>query len=143
MKHEINSKLDQIAECIFSRAIINQNNSYLGIYNGEFGLLLFMLYYSRFSKIKKYSHITIKYCESLLQRLGSEFSQHTFCSGISGILYLFEFLKENEFIEIDISEVKASFEEHLIKSMRNDILCNNYDFMHGALGVGLYFLKKK
>ena len=141
MKHQLNSKLDEIAKCIFSRTEDNQDKSPLWIYNGEFGILLFMLYYSRFSMVKKYNQITTKYCETLLQKLGSGLGQHTFCSGLSGILYLFEFLKENEFIEIDISEVKAPFEKYLIERMRNDILRNNYDFMHGALGVGFYFLK--
>lgn len=141
MKSKINCKLEEIAKCIFERTETHHYKLPIGLYNGEFGILLFMLYYSRSSKIKKYIQITTKYCETLLQRLGSELRLHTFCGGLAGILYLFEFLKENEFIEIDISEVKASFEEYLIRKMRNDILSNHYDFMHGAIGVGLYFLK--
>lgn len=102
-----------------------------------------MLYYYKFSKVKCHRDIVVEYSEFLLQRFGKEFNLHTYSGGLSGILYLFEFLKENELVEIDISDVKESFEEYLIRMMRNDILGDNYDFMHGALGIGLYFLKSK
>lgn len=143
MKNSIKIKLEEIAECIFDRAKTRQYRLPLGVYNGEFGILLFMLYYYKFSKVKRHRDIVVGYSEFLLQRLGKEFNLHTFCSGLSGILYLFEFLKENELIEIDISDVKESFEEYLIRMMRNDMLSGNHDFMHGALGIGLYFLKSK
>lgn len=143
MKPKISFKLEEIAKCIFEGTETHHYKLPIGLYNGEFGILLFMLYYSRFSKIKKYRRITTKYCETLLKRLGSELRLHTFCGGLAGILYLFEFLKENQIFEIDISEVKGLFEEYLIRNMRNDILNNHYDFMHGAIGVGLYFLKSE
>jgi len=49
MDFVIKEKIDSIAECIFAKG---QELDY-GLYSGEFGLLLFLYYYSRYSQIKK------------------------------------------------------------------------------------------
>ena len=141
MESIIKQKVDSIAECIFSKIQKNEEDSF-GVYSGEFGILLFLYYYSRFSKTKKSASITEKYAEKLLNRFIEKEKLHTFCSGHSGILYLFEFLRENDFIDMDASNAQPALDNYLIFRMRQDIQQQYYDFMHGALGVGLYFLKK-
>lgn len=141
MRDIIEFKLNEIGDSIFSWSEKDIYKHSLGLYNGDFGTLLFMFHYSNFSKKKIHKKLTIKYCEDLLKRIGDVPVLHTFCSGLSGILYLFEFLKENNFIDIDISEAENYLQNLLIDEMRKDIQNCNYDFMHGAIGVGLYFLK--
>ena len=143
MKELIKQKVDLIAECIFSRIenLSKKEDSY-GLYSGEFGVLLFLFYYSRYSKNKNHYLKTENYAESLFNRFFNETTLHTFCGGISGVLYLFEFLRENDFIDIDVSASQSLLDHYLISRMRLDIRQEYYDFMHGALGVGLYFLKK-
>ncbi|GHU89119.1 hypothetical protein FACS1894155_05380 [Bacteroidia bacterium] len=141
MESIIKQKIDSIAEYIFTK-IQNQEEESFGLYSGEFGVLLFLFYYSRYSKNKKYTLLTENYAEKLLKQFPKSLKLHTFCSGLSGILYLFEFLRENDFIDMDVSDVQPLFDNYLIAQMRQDIMKQNYDFMHGALGVGLYFLKK-
>jgi len=142
MENLIKQKLDSIAECIFTK-IQNTEPESFGLYSGEFGILLFLFYYSKYSRNKKHKLLTEKYAEKLLEQFVEKEKLHTFCSGLSGILYLFEFLRENDFIDMDISEVQPLIDNYIVARMRQDILRQNYDFMHGALGVGLYFLKSK
>ncbi|GHU61896.1 hypothetical protein FACS1894123_01960 [Bacteroidia bacterium] len=143
MKSVIRHKIDLIAKCIYAKVRESIPDGFSGLYTGDFGILLFLFYYSRYSKDKKYISLTEAYAEILLDQIAKEPKSHTFCSGLAGILYLFEHLRENDFINIDISDVQSVLDKFLIHKMQNDIQQRRYDFMHGALGVGLYFLKKK
>lgn len=78
----------------------------------------------------------------MVEELTTNFQLHTFSNGLSGILYLFEFLRENKFIDIDVSDVQPILDNYIVGKMRLDIQQKNYDFMHGALGVGFHFLKR-
>ena len=98
--------------------------------------------YSRYSKNDKYISITEKFAEDLFTQFPKKIKSHTFCSGLSGILYLSEFLRENDFIDIDVSNLQSLLDNYLVMRMKYDMQQQYYDFMHGALGVGLYFLKK-
>lgn len=141
-KELVSRKLESIASCIYDKMQSCEDEKLFGIYNGNFGTLLLILYYANYSKEQKFVVLAEKYAEILLLRLPKELGIHTFCSGLSGILYLFEFLREQDMIDIDISEYEREFEYYLIKEMKKDMYKTNYDFMHGAIGVGLYFLKK-
>lgn len=85
--------------------------------------------------------MTEKYAKRLFENFIYATKIHTFCSGFSGILYLFDFLRENDFIDMDVVEAQTLLDNYLVSCMRKDIQQRNYDFMHGAVGVGLYFLK--
>ena len=139
---DVKQKVVQIAECLFDR-IQKQEAESFGLYNGEFGILLFLLYYSKYTQNEQHFSMTQDYAEKLMQQFVEKEKQHTFCSGLSGILYLFEFLREHEIIDLDVSEIQQELDDYVVFHMRQDIQRAYYDFMHGALGVGLYFLKRK
>ena len=142
MESIIKQKIDLIAECIFAKLQKNEEKSF-GLYSGEFGILLFLFYYSKYSKNKEHILLTENYAEKLLEQFVKKEKLHTFCNGFSGILYLFEFLRENDFIDLDVNEIQPQLDNYLVFRMKQDIQRLHYDFMHGALGVGLYFLKKR
>ena len=139
---DIKLKIDLIVECIFKKIQLDIKENF-GLYSGQFGILLFLLYYSRHTQDKNHVLQTENYAEKLLHQFLEKERIHTFCSGLSGILYLFEFLREKDIIDLDISEVQHLLENFIVFNMRHDMQRKYYDFMHGALGVGLYFLKKR
>ena len=139
----IKQKVDAIAECIFDKTEKSLEEESYGLYTGAFGVLLFCLYYSRYSKSETHRLLTANYAEKLFNSFLNETKSHTFCDGLSGILYLFEFLREHDFIDFDIGDSQQVLDNYLIMRMKYNIEQRDYDFMHGALGVGLYFLKKK
>lgn len=142
MKEAIETKLNQIAQCIYEGINNNSISNMIGVYNGNFGILLFLYYYSAYSKNQKYIELTDMFADRLLDRLGKSSDTHTFCSGLSGVLYLFNFLRKSEFVDIEIEEIEDVFHNYIIRSTDLDIQRHYYDFMHGALGSGLYFLEK-
>lgn len=143
MKNAIMSKIDEIAESIYSKMTFLQEEKSIGLYSGEFGILLFIFYYARYTRKPQFISFAEIYTEKLINKLGEMLNSYTYCNGLSGILYLFEFLKENEFIDIDIEDAEATFDKYIIRELRKDINLSHYDFMHGALGAGFYYLKKK
>jgi len=58
MEAVIKQKVDQIAECVFDK-VQKSEESFFGLYSGEFGQLLFLLYYSRFSQSEKHVLLTV------------------------------------------------------------------------------------
>lgn len=66
----------------------------------------------------------------------------TFCSGLAGVGWLIMYLYDNGFLDIDPDEVLESFDLILEQEMNIMIAQSNFDILHGALGLGLYFLKR-
>ena len=60
----VQQKIDLIAKYIFSNTKEQQTETWNGIYTGEYGWLLFMFYYAKYSDSKKYTSLTEKYAES-------------------------------------------------------------------------------
>ena len=150
-KEKIIEKLDQIAKCIYENTekMHPHVNSKLGLYSGEFGVLLFMYYYSLYSKNKDYLDSTYSYTDILMGKIGiaigdwdglKENYSFSFSNGIAGILYSLKFLTEKEFVEFDFYNYAETI-DHLALAMKSFVKDSNYDFLHGALGIGIYLLK--
>lgn len=139
-KEIISQKIELIVNEILLKINEGIKDKQLGILNGNFGILLFLFYYVRYAKKQSIITLVEKYAEELLRVLPKGVKNYTFCSGLSGILYLFNFLRNHQFIDIDIGLYKAEFELYIMNEMKKDFDIGNYDFMHGALGGGIYFL---
>lgn len=51
-------------------------------------------------------------------------------------------LDKNGFVESDVNELIANVDEFLFKIIPEYINKGHYDFLHGAMGIVLYFLSK-
>jgi len=142
LNDRIKVKLDQIAECIFQRIQEPLPDPIGGLYGGEWGNLLFLCYYAKYKNDQQILEMAEAYTERLLTHSSLDKLSHTFCDGYAGILYLLQFLKEQELLEVDMEDVEQLLESYIIDRMRYDFRIGNYDFLHGALGCGYYFLKK-
>lgn len=136
----VDQKINLIAEAVFEK---KQQGKTLGLYMGEYGILLFVFYYLKYSKNKTHILLVDKYVETLINRLSEEMRLYTFCDGLTGVLYLFDFMRDNDFLRVDISRIQPILDKYITTLMRYDIQRNYYDFMHGALGAGFYFLKRE
>lgn len=142
-KKLISQKIELIANEILIEINEHKKEKQLGILTGDFGILLFLFYYARYSKKQSITIQAEKYAEELLLILPKEVKNYTFCSGLSGILYLFNFLHNHQFISIDTSAYKTDFELYITNKMKRDFDIGNYDFMHGIIGGGIYFLNQR
>lgn len=144
MKNKLMAKVTSIAECIYSQyssvLYVSQN---WGLYNGNCGIVLFLFYYAKYTKDYKYAELAESLLVKLLDNSFHNISLSSFSGGLSGVLYFFEFLREHDFVDIDVSEYKDDIEQYLVTYMQREIKKGQYDFMHGAIGIGLYFLKAR
>ena len=142
MQQLISTKIREIAESIITS--IEQNDLMLednGLYFGDGGVLLFLSHYLRYSEDARVKSVFDKYTESFLEKISNNLFTHTFCSGISGVFYLLRFVNQYKFLDIEISEAESSYESFLNKRLEIEFMKKNHDFMHGALGIGFYFLE--
>ncbi|HTS46122.1 MAG TPA: lanthionine synthetase LanC family protein [Puia sp.] len=66
----------------------------------------------------------------------------TFSGGLAGLGWLFLFLTETKMIEESMDEFLTDTDEVLLGEMDAMIQEKLFDFLHGAIGLGNYFLKR-
>jgi hypothetical protein len=78
--------------------------------------------------------------EKINTLLESQKNISSLCSGLAGYgLFLLEL--DNDLIDID-EEYLLEIDNILLEELNSDCERDNYDFMHGAMGIALYFLER-
>lgn len=67
----------------------------------------------------------------------------TYCDGLAGVGWLFMYLEEKGLMDIVPDDFLSNIDDFLVASLDEFIEKKNFDILHGALGIGLYFLKRK
>jgi len=114
----------------------------LGVLAGTSGISLFQFYYSRLTDDDDAADRGVETITQTIQEINNGYAFPTFCTGIAGAGWVLELLNEEEFIDIDSDELLADLDDYLAKTMVGDITKGDYDFLHGAIGYGFYFLKR-
>jgi len=140
LKIKMRRKLEEIVEILYDSSDKFENP---GVLAGISGLALFMYYYARYTGESKYDEIGEHALEKAVDMINNGFNTHTYCSGISGLAWTFEHLAMHKFIERNSFSPIVDLEPYLLSCMEKDFKMNNYDFLHGGLGVGYYFLTKR
>lgn len=68
---------------------------------------------------------------------------YTYCSGLAGLGVSLNFLVDKNFLDFEIDEFNENLSQILIEKAIIDLNRGNYDFLHGAIGIGLYLLEVK
>lgn len=122
-------------------AVFNQNYSLLG--GGNTGAAMLLYYYWLYSKDDKYLEKGNSFIMKNFELSeSSNSSLHSLCSGTAGFRWAVNHLIESGFIEGDSNELFIESDPFLHLVMEMDIKQGRYDFLHNALGIGLYFLNR-
>jgi len=78
----------------------------------------------------------------LEEQLSNEEFTFTHCSGLAGIGWLYEHLSQRKIIDYDTNLLLEDFDICLEKALNGFMRQGNYDFLHGGVGVALYFAKR-
>jgi len=78
----------------------------------------------------------------LEEKLSNESFLFKFCDGLAGIGWLYEYLSQRKIIDYDIIFFLEDCDICLEKALEKFILGARYDFLHGGVGVALYFAKR-
>ncbi|WP_418502321.1 lanthionine synthetase C family protein [Flagellimonas sp.] len=112
----------------------------VGVIAGISGLALFQYYYSKYLDVDEHGDFGSKMLSYSIEKINSGYSTPTFSSGIAGLGWTIQHLDNRDFIDVDCDNLLSHFDQYLYDHMISDFSNGNYDFLHGALGYGFYFL---
>ncbi|MCP4214644.1 MAG: lanthionine synthetase C family protein [bacterium] len=135
------AKLSEIADALMEHTGKLEKNS-IGLMGGKVGVALFFFYYAQMTMEEKYVDYAHELLSDTFEEINNEFTLHTFAGGLAGIGWTVEHVVQNDLLDADTDEILAPLDPFLHKAMLYDINTKNYDFLHGAIGNGTYFLSR-
>ncbi|WP_336616331.1 lanthionine synthetase C family protein [Bacteroides acidifaciens] len=141
VKLKICNHLASIAESIIYHVkndIIDYTDN--GLLSGNWGINIFLFYYSRLKNDKLTYTIASEFAANLASKINNKY---TYCDGLSGIMYALLHLKEEKFIDVEFEPVEKEIIEYLKTKLLIEIKQQHYDFLHGYIGIGLYLVKNR
>lgn len=148
MNSKINSTIKELNEVIISyvksttKNVKEENNDLISIFGNETGSLLFLIN----NKISTGDND--EYIEYLLKKQISylisknEIPNFNFSYGITGMGWLIHFLKKENKIDIDSTELLLEIDEIAFNYSIRLLNINNHDFLHGAVGNAVYLIER-
>ncbi len=132
---------------ILNQIVTNTRKSSLhnygpGLLTGKSGVALLLFYYSRLVNDKTYAKDAGDLIIDAFHSIKEGFNFPTFCDGLSGFAWTVEHLVQNGFISRKDVPFLDDLDEVLYKQMLKQIKNAEYDFLHGAIGIGVYFLDR-
>lgn len=139
IKKEFGLQLEKISKEIKKRYAYEKE---IGVLMGVSGLALFQFHYSKYLDDNAHSELGAEMISLCIERINQGYSYPTFCSGIAGMAWAIQYLQDEGFIDLDCDSLLGEFDEFLFNQMKTDLTKGNFDFLHGALGYGVYFLRR-
>ncbi|WP_271768052.1 lanthionine synthetase C family protein [Aquimarina algiphila] len=139
IEKDFKKKLKEISDILDDKTFENKE---VGVLSGVSGIALFQFYYAKFLDDDTHADKGADIITKAVELINEGFTYPTFCTGIAGACWVLEILKEEEFVELEDDFLSSDLDEYLLSAMRADIETENFDFLHGAMGYGFYFLKR-
>ncbi|WP_062055276.1 lanthionine synthetase C family protein [Aquimarina longa] len=136
---QLRNKLQEISKILDTE---DAENNEVGVLSGVSGIALFQFYYSKFLDDDIHADKGVESITKIVEYINDGFSYPTFCVGIAGACWALEILKEEDFVELEDDFLSSDLDPYLLEAMRGAVQEENYDFLHGAIGYGYYFLKR-
>lgn len=109
-----------------------------GVLDGFSGIILFLAVYYKFTHDDKVLNVLYEKIEILNAHI-QDVKIPTLCGGYSGICWLYRYLEKEQLIESeDINDSLDDLEKYIC-SFYSTYLKNDCDFLHGGLGIAIYF----
>lgn len=112
------------------------NYSLLG---GDFGAICFLYYYSEVNH--SYLGVADGYLDKMLKGIPKMPVIYTYCNGLAGLGLGLQLLEEDGFLS-GVSSSLMEYDEYLCSILPKILNLKSLDFLHGVIGVGLYFLSR-
>jgi lantibiotic modifying enzyme len=133
----------QIIENIHEELITSELSDSIGLHSGTSGVALFMAYYNRIIRCtNEISPRIMEILEHNIECINAGYQEHTINNGISGFGWLCEHLRKMDMLNREDIKFLDNLDPFLYNKMIFDIQQGNYDYLHGALGVGTYFISR-
>lgn len=113
-----------------------------GVLAGMSGIALFHFYYAKYTDTDEFADTGVDILTDCIDRINNGYGFPTYCSGLAGTGWVLDHLEQQDFMDAESDELLAELDPYLHNVMISDMKDGNYDFLHGALGYGFYFLKR-
>lgn len=134
------SKLRDIATILLKNKNLPENN--IGLMGGKAGIVLFLFYYAKLVNKQEPYDSALELLTSVFEEINKGFNYHTHAAGLAGIGTVMEILTQEDLIDADTDDLLGEMDVYVYNLMQQELKNKNYDFLHGAVGTGLYFLKR-
>lgn len=139
MENLINVKINEIYKALNSR----ENTQNISLFSGLGGIALFNFYYAKKYSSQEAYDKGFDQISKIFDVINSGFGEFSFTMGLAGIAWLIDHLVTFDFLEEDTVGILDDLDELLTEIMISEMQKGYYDYLHGALGVGLYLSKRK
>lgn len=142
MKETYDKKAGEIADILLEKiskkdaSVTGENTSFMA---GQAGIVLFLAYYFSLHPDPQRESLFEQYADECLEKMANRIGSFAYCGGLSGSLEVLRFLNENLGWEVDYTPVESGYRALILDKVKFDLKTDNYDYLHGALGMGLYF----
>ena len=138
LKGKLESKISEIAEVLIKIPIKDIES--ISLMSGKTGIALFLYYYGRLVNEEIYFDHATELISDVFEQINDGRTYFSFAGGLSGIAWAVNHLSQKGFVDIDEKDPFEEIDEFLSSMMMLEIRKGNFDYLHGAIGVGLYFL---
>ena len=135
----ISEKIHEIAETL--NCLANEKKS--DLFGGIGSIVLFLNYYAKYSDNDKFTENSIIIISNIFDRISKGYLYPAFADGLAGLGWLIEHLSQNEFMQVNTNEIIGELDDFLYQFMGEEMKKGNYDYLHNASGIALYFLSRK
>ena len=112
----------------------------IGLLTGLSGIALFYNFLYKVYGNEEYGEKLLDIVDKINTSIETEYNIGSLCSGIAGYGLL---LLELDCDLIDIGEdYLVDIDDILLAELNSQSEINNYDFMHGAMGIAMYFVER-
>lgn len=126
----------------FSDTISNLQDSSCGLLAGRSGELLYLSYLYQATGKQELLEIIYNDLEKIFDSVQNDYFPNTFSNGIAGFGWFYEDLVQRKLLNADSNEVLEDIDDLVFEWMIKEQEKKNYDYLHGAIGGGTYFLKR-
>jgi lantibiotic biosynthesis protein len=123
----------------------HEENDRIKLFSGLPGAALFLYYYAQYNPAKadEYHEKIASIIEDAFEYISKVPNVATsFCTGITGVLWLTEFMRKKGVIDIDDDYLPPGMIEYLAReSLMQTLTQNNCDLLHGGFGFWAYLLE--
>jgi lantibiotic biosynthesis protein len=137
--------LEAIADYLLKKYRSQDGTAKISLHNGDTGILLLQSLLYKTTGDECYNEALEKNLMGIIETIQAP--QHqlspTFCDGLAGVGWLFQYLDEIEVLDLKDSGFYDNLDAYLTVCLDKMLAEKNFDLLHGALGIGVYFLKRK
>ncbi len=140
LNRRIARKIRQIAESFTNNRFVPHADP--GLFCGKTGLALFLFNYSLEHGDQRKYNKAARLIHDVVNKDLVKFSHPSFSEGIAGIAWATDFINENKFMSFKLRDFFDKTDKLVFMAGKEYVRDNNWDYLHSAIGTGLYFLKR-